>query len=167
MKTKAQKIKQVETGVKDVAKNATLIVADFTGISVNEMNSLRKTLKAAGATFAVVKKRLLKIVLEKSGITFDTKSLVGQTGVIFSPKDMVETAGMAYQFGKQKKDLFKILVGFEIKEKNMITGMDVLKYGKLPSREVLLGQLAAMLTIPIKKFLFVLDQQSKKTVEAK
>jgi len=43
----------------------------------------------------------------------------------------------------------------------------VKRIGQLPSREVLLGQLAAMLTVPIKKFMFVLNEKAKQTVEIK
>lgn len=165
-KTKAQKTKAVEEGL-GVLKNAqTLVFTDFTGLGVNEMNVLRKALKAMGAAFTVIKKRLLKLMFEKEGIAVDPKQFEGQLGVVFSPKDIVETAGVVYKFSKERKDVLKILGGVELKEKKFIAGADVKRIGGLPSREVLLGQLAAMLTIPVKKFLFVLSQKAK-MVEAK
>jgi len=160
-KTKAQKTKAIEQGLSDLKKSETVIIADFTGIPVNDMNTLRKVLKAIGAGFTVVKKRLLKLIFEKEGIEFDPKKFAGQTGVVFSPKDLVETSGAVYNFSKSKKDLFKILGGFDVKEKKFIEGGDVKRIGQLPGREALLGQLAFMLTIPIKKFLFVLNEKTK------
>ncbi|MFH1193172.1 MAG: 50S ribosomal protein L10 [Candidatus Jorgensenbacteria bacterium] len=160
MKTKSQKQQAVETGVKDLKGSETLIIADFTGIPTLEVNVLRKSLRAMGAVFHVVKKRLLKIILEREGIAVDPKRLAGQTGVVFSPKDIVETAGAVYRFGRGKES-FKILGGLEVKEKKFMEGADVKRIGSLPGREVLLGQLAYMLTAPIKKFLFVLNEKTK------
>lgn len=161
MKTKAQKKVQIESGVKGIAKSETLVLTDFTGVPTAELNAFRKTLRTMGAAFTVVKKRLFKLMLEEGGIAFDPKSLNGQLGVVFSPKDLVETAGATYQFAK-KREAFKILGGFELKEKRFVGGADVVRYGALPTREVLLGQLVGMLTTPIRQFLFVLNEKSKR-----
>jgi len=162
-KTRVQKTKAIEQGVEDLKKSQTVVIADFAGIPVNDINTLRKTLKAIGAGFTVVKKRLLKLIFEKQGIEFDPKKFAGQTGVVFSPKDLVEIAGAVYNFSKDKKDLFKILGGFDVGEKKFISGEDVKRIGQLPSREALLSQFAFMLTVPIKKFLFVLNEKTTRS----
>jgi large subunit ribosomal protein L10 len=169
-KTKTQKHEAVEEGLKGLKASESLIIADFAGIPTAEMNALRKSLRAMGAAFHVVKKRLLKIIFEKEGVAVDPKQFAGQAGVVFSPKDLVETAGVVYRFGtrlagasakREGKESFKILGGVEVKEKKFMEGADVKRLGALPSREVLLGQLAHVLTAPIKKFLFVLDEKTK------
>ncbi len=165
-KTKAQKHKVVEEGAQSLKGSASLVIADFTGIPTSEMNVLRKSLRSIGAALHVVKKRLLKIIFAQSGIAVDPKRFAGQTGVVFSPKDLVETAGTVYRFAKGK-ELLKFLGGVEVGEKKFVEGADVRRIGALPGREALLGQLAYMLTVPIKQFLFVLDQRSKQTVETK
>ncbi|MFH1162255.1 MAG: 50S ribosomal protein L10 [Candidatus Jorgensenbacteria bacterium] len=161
MKTKAQKQQAVEEGLAGLKGSKTIVIADFTGISTSEMNVLRKALRGIGAAFHVVKKRLLRIIFEKEGIAMDPRELEGQMGVVFSPNDLVETAGVVHRFSRGK-ELLKFLGGVEVKEKKFIEGADVKRIGALPSREVLLGQLAYMLTVPIKKFLFVLSEKSKK-----
>jgi len=166
-KTKTQKINQVKSGAEELKRNQTVIITDFTGLTANEMNALRRVVRSLGGVFQVIKKRLLKIVLEKESLKFDPKQFPGQMGVVFSPKDMAETAASVYNFAKQKKDFLKILGGFEVKDKKFIGGTDVKMIGQLPSREVLLGQFVQMLTMPIRKFLFVLDQKSKQMVENK
>lgn len=160
-KTKAQKKQVVEKGLEALKGAQTLVFTDFTGLPVNDLNVLRKTLKAMGAAFTVVKKRLLKIVFEKEGVAVDPKGFEGQLGVVFSPKDIVGTAAAVRKFSKERKDALKILGGIELKEKKFIEGADVKRIGELPSREALLGQIAAMLTIPVKKFLFVLNERTK------
>lgn len=160
MKTKIQKAKAVEEGLKNFKNSETIILADFTGLKVNDLNAFRKSLKAIGIVFRVLKKRLLKIIFEHEGIDFDVKKFGGQTGIVFSSKDLTETAGIAYKFSKEK-EAFKILGGFNLKEKKFV-GVDFIKQlGQLPSREVLLGQLVGMLAAPIRSFLYVLSQKSK------
>lgn len=162
MKTKKQKIQAVEDAGKVLKTSQTVIFTDFTGISVNEVNNFRKSLAAIGGALSVIKKRLVKIVFEKEKMEFDPKQFAGQTAVVFSPKDIVETANVVYKFSKGK-ELFKILGGFDVGDKKFVEGGDVRKLGQLPGREALLGQLAFMLTVPIKKLLFVMNEQSKKS----
>lgn len=161
MKTKAQKKAAIESGVRGMEKSETLVLADFTGVPTKELNAFRKTLRAMGAVFTVVKKRLFKLMLKERGITFDPKTLSGQLGVVFSPKDLVETAGITYTFSKGK-EAFKILGGFDLKEKRFVEGAEVVRYGALPSREVLLGQFVGMLTVPLRQFMTVLNERAKK-----
>ena len=75
--------------------------------------------------------------LPLKGIEFNPKDFAGQAGVVFSPKDIVETAGVIYKFGKPfaKKDIFKILGGFEIKAKKFMAGEEVKMIGQLPSKK--------------------------------
>lgn len=164
MKTKLQKQNDIQNTEKSFAANTTVVVTDFTGLSTNEITTLRKTLKALGMAFRVIKKRLLKIAFEKHGVMFDRAQFPGQAGVVFSPKDVHETASIIYKFAKEKnkkEEFFKILGGFSVLEKTFIAGSEIKKIGALPSREVLLGQLVGMLVAPIRKMLFVLDQKSK------
>ena len=159
-KTKIQKIEIVKNASEELKGASVAIIADFSGISVNDLNGFRKALKAAGLRFGVFKKRLLALVFRSAGLEFDPKRFPGQSGVVFSPKDIVETSGEVYKFAKQN-DKFNILGGFDIAAKTFIEASDVKRYGALPSREALLGQLVGMLSYPIKSLLFVLNEKSK------
>jgi large subunit ribosomal protein L10 len=163
MKTKAQKKEQIETGKGEFDKSETIVFADFTGLSANDLNVFRKLVRGLGGVMVVMKKRLLTLMFKEKDINFDAKKLEGQVGVVFSPKDSVETANVVYQFGKpfKTKNIFNILGGFEVKGKRFMEKAEVETLGQLPSREVLLGQLAFMLTVPIKKVLFVLNEKAK------
>ncbi len=163
-KTKTQKIKIVENNLKNLKTSETVVLADFTGLKVNDLNAFRRSLKALGMSFGVLKKRLLKIVFASEKIEFVPKEFQGQVGAVFSPKNFVETAGVAFEFSKGK-EAFKILGGFDLKEKKFFDSEYVNKVGQLPSREVLLGQLVGMLTVPMRKFLYVLSQKSQQTVD--
>lgn len=166
-KTKDQKNKAVEQGVENLKSSETVVLVDFTGLSVNKLNDFRRQIRAIGGVFRVVKKRLLKFIFDKIGMELDPKKFEGQTGVVFSPKDVHETSSAVYKFSKQSKSSLKILGGFNIKDKAFVENEDIIRLGQLPSREVLLGQLVGILSAPVKMLLYVLDQKSKQTVENK
>src|ERR1051325_6670053 len=111
-KTKAQKVEAVKNGSESLKKSETVVLVDFAGLSANGMNDLRKRVRSIGGSMQVVKKRLLKLVFKSEGMDFDPDKFEGQTGVVFSPKDMAETAGGVYKFSKERKDALKILGGF-------------------------------------------------------
>lgn len=163
MKTKAQKKEQIKIGEETLGKSQTVVITNFNGLTANELNAFRRAVRGLGGVVMVMKKRLLKLVFAAKGIEFDPKKFEGQAGVVFSPKDIVETAGIVYKFSKPfaKKDIFKILGGFEVKAKKFIEGGEVRQIGQLPAREALLGQLAFILTVPIKKLLFVMSEKIK------
>lgn len=160
-KTKIQKAEAIEAGLDRLNKSETIVFADFSGLPVNKLNAFRKSLNSVGAVFRVIKKRLLKIILQKNQIVLDSKNFEGQVGVVFSSKDVVETSNVVYQFAKQN-DKLKILGGFDLKDKHAIEADDIKRIGQLPSREILLGQLVSMMVTPIRQFLFVLNEKTKK-----
>jgi len=161
-KTKEQKHKIVESGGESLKKSETVILVDFTGLPVNKLNSFRRAVKEAGGVLQVIKKRLLKFIFEKSGIEFNPKTFAGQTGVVFSPKDLQETAAVVYKFGKNEKAV-KILGGFSVKDKSFIERGDIVRFGSLPSREVLLAQLVGLLSMPMKMLMYVLNEKGRKS----
>src|SRR3989344_7297670 len=166
MKTKAQKIKQVEEGTVAIKKSETLIFADFTGATVSELGKLKKALRETGAKFTVYKKRLLGLMFKNLNIDFDVKKFEGQVGTVLSPKHIADVAGPVYKFsreviGTDKKERFQILGGFDLTGKRFLEAQEVKMIGQLPPREVLLGQLLGAVSGPLKMFLNILDQKSK------
>ena len=162
MLTRKQKEKVIQEESEGLKGGKTLIFTDFTGLSANEANALRKSLRDLGAKYRVMKKRLLGLVLKEYGVDVERKNLEGQVGLVVSPEGVSETAGKVYAFFKEHKDRFKLLGGVEMEEKKVLSKSEVEMIGSLPPREVLLGQLVYMLGSPIRKFMFVLNEKSKK-----
>src|SRR4029079_15697131 len=67
MKTKAQKSAELQEGKKLLSASKNVVFADFTGIGIELLKRLKKELKKNGATFRVLKKRLLRIAMKESG----------------------------------------------------------------------------------------------------
>ena len=132
------------------------------------MKNLRQTLKDLGAKTKVVKKKLLRVALEKKGIDFNPEQFDLQLATIFSSNEISDIASPIYKFFKeQEKKGFKILGSYSLSEKMFSDAEMVKKIGQLPPREILLAQLVGMLSAPIKMFMYVLSEKSKQTVEAK
>ena len=165
MLTKQQKTEKIEETQKLLDNSRSLVFVDFTDTSVTEITSLRKSLKAIGAAMKVVKKRLLRIALKGKGVELDTKEqFQSQLGTIFSPNEVFEPAGVVYKFLKnlKKGKNFQIVGGYDLSEKIFFNAETIKKFGQLPSREALLGQLVVMLTMPIRMMMCVLQERSKK-----
>lgn len=169
MKTKAQKISEVDKGKELLAKSKFVILTDFSKVRAEDVRKLRSELRSLGSGFLVIKKRLLGIVLKDKGIEFDSKKYKVSVGSAFAP-DIESAAGTIYRFFKNvMPDIVKekILGGYDIAHKRYIDADEMLMIGQLPPREALLGQLLGMIAAPIRSLLYVLKEKSNKTVESK
>ena len=164
--TKKQKISLVDVGEKILKDNTTAVFIGFNGISVEDLKSFRIDLKKEEADFKVVKKRLLNISLKKSGIQFDAMVAKLQVGIIYTTKDLTSIAAIVNKFAKKikktKKGEFGVIGACNIKENRLVNVEEFNIIATLPSREALLAQIAMMLTMPIKKIMFGLNETAKK-----
>ncbi len=161
MLTKSQKKSQVASSVEEIKKSQSLVFADFTGVSTPEVRILKLALKTLGAKFKVYKKSLLKIAMKQSGITVDADKFDSQLGTVFAPKCIYDVAGTVAKFAKDllknSKKEFKILGAYDNQEKRFVDSVQFAVIAKLPAREILLAQIAMMLTMPIKKVMVGLN----------
>lgn len=166
MLTKQQKLKQIEESKEILKDNQSLVFVDFSGVTMEELKKLRRALKEVGAKMKVFKKKLLRIAFKESGMDFNPEQFESQAATVFSDKDISEIAGSVYKFSKSlKKDSsFGILGAYNLLDKLFIDAETVKKIGQLPPKEILLGQLVGMLSMPIKMFMNVLNEKVK-TVE--
>ncbi len=170
MKTREQKTKEIALGTKLIDQSKALVFTDFTGTATSAINKFKKDLKKSGSAFRVIKKRLLSIVLKKAKVDFDPTQFEGQLGVVFSPGDVSSIASTVYKFSKdlaKEKKEFKLLGAYELDKKVALDLNQFLAIAKLPSREILLAMLVGAMSGPIRGFMYVLQEKSKKTVEIK
>jgi len=170
MLTKDQKKEHVKKGKELIKESQNLVFADFTGVGVEDIRRLKSELRKSGASFKVFKKRLLKLALKENKIDFDLEKFEAQVGTVFTPNELPSVAGQIYKFSrelaKKKKD-FKVLGVYNIKAKSFLDAAQFTVIAKLPSREVLLAQVVGVLAAPIRVFMYLLQEKSKKMVEQK
>ena len=161
MLTKAQKSKVVEELTERFKKQKIAIFSDIRGVSVAKSQTLRKGLKKEDAEFKVTKKTLFDKALGIAGFDFSTKKLEGEIGVAFGYGDQSAPAKLLAKFSKDN-ETFKILGG--ILEGKIFTKEDIIAFSKLPSKDVLLGQLVRVLSSPLRGLATVLGGNMRNLV---
>jgi large subunit ribosomal protein L10 len=156
MITKAQKGEIVAELAEKFKRQKIVIFSDFSGVSVEKSQALRRLLKKEDAEYKVAKKtpfdRALAMVETNAGAT--TKEMKGEIGVAFGYGDQVAPARILLKFAKEVKT-FQILAG--LLDGKLLSGKQVMALARLPSREVLLAQVAAVLAAPLRGLASVLQ----------
>jgi large subunit ribosomal protein L10 len=155
MLTRQQKKQQIENSRAMLGQSRGLIFVDFSGVSVSDINKVRKDLISLGAKFQVIKKKLLRVAFERSRIDFNPEQFESQVGTIFAKESIESVAAPILKSG------LKILGGYDLLDKKFLDAEMVKFIGQLPPREVLLGQLVGMLATPIKMLLFILKEKGR------
>lgn len=153
-----------------IAKSIVLI--DYSGLSVKAQQELKKRLKDVGGRLIVVKNTLLKLAGKAAKLSNEIltdKVLSGPTALIISDEDPLSPLQILYKFS-QEKGVLNLKVG--IIENAFYDKESITKIASLPGREVLLGQLLGSLTEPkyqlvgtlnsnLQKLLYILKEVSK------
>ena len=132
-----------------------ILLADYRGINVSDVTSLRNDLRNANAEYTVIKNNITKRALAEAGIEGLEDKLVGPTAVIMSNEDYLEPSKTIYEFTKNN-DYYKIKGG--VIEGKVMTAEEIVTLAKLPSKETLLSMLAGALLANIQKFAVAVDQ---------
>ena len=124
-------------------------VAKYQGISVAELQDLRKSARAAGVTIKVVKNRLVRVAMSDSKTYKDTDSsaLLGQLLYAFSADDEVASAKVLDEFAKTHPTL-ELVAGFS-GEGLAQSDADVKALAGLPSKHQLIAEVVAQLLSPV------------------
>lgn len=160
--TKEKKQKNLTDIKANIAKQKSVIFADFSKVNSADLFKLRKTLKEQGCNLKVGKKTLIRIAFGQSGISFWSKikkAIPGQLALVFGMEDEVAPARISHQFAKINEN-FKILGG--IFEGKFIDREKALVLAALPTRNELLAKVVGSLANPMSGFVRVLDKISKK-----
>lgn len=125
-----------------------VIVTDYKGIKVDEFAELRKRLAEVGAEAHVVKNTFLRRALSEEKLPEMTGDLKGQTAVVYGKSDVCAAAKVIKNFAAefQKPQIRAGLV-----DKALLGKDAILTMASLPSREVLLAQLLALIQAPASK----------------
>jgi large subunit ribosomal protein L10 len=150
---------QKETVVTDFKRffdetNAAFLV-NYKGLTVAQMQSLRKDLRDCDGLLKVAKARLMKIAAnEVDGASGFKDKFQDQVGLVFAKGEVPAVAKQLVKFSKAN-DSLSIVSGFF--ESNELDVQQITTLASLPSKEVLLGMLAGTLQAPISGFARVLQ----------
>ena len=122
----------------NINKSESVILFQYQGLTVSELDELRKKLKADNATVKVYKNTLLKRALDDLKISFEG-FLEGPNAILFG-ESLLEPIKTIADFAKDHEKL-QIRIG--IISGDVADLATINEYASIPSREGLLTQLAA------------------------
>ena len=155
---RAAKAEQV-TELKEVFKTAnTVVVAHYAGLTVAQMQVLRKQARLAGTTVKVAKNRLAKIALEGTDVASIGSLLKGPTVIAYS-NDPVGATKVASDFAKAHEK-FVILGG--AMGKTVLDPNGVKALASLPSLDELRAKLVGLIQAPATKIAQVVQAPAAK-----
>jgi large subunit ribosomal protein L10 len=144
---KKDKERVVAELVERLRESDTLIVADYRGLTMSEIDGLRTELLKHGARFSVVKNTLTKRAAEEAGVNSLVELLEGPTAIAFVLEgDMVAVAKSLNDTARQTKVLS--LKG-GILQGQPVGADEVQKLAALPPMNVLQGQVLGAVVGPL------------------
>ena len=128
-------------------KSSSVIVAEYSGLTVEESEKLRKEMRSNGAKFKVTKNRLTKLAISETQFKDISELFKGPTAIAYS-EDPIAPAKVAVSFEK-KFENFKIVGGGYNGEKIDKDKINFL--AKLPSLDELRGKIIGLISAPAQK----------------
>jgi large subunit ribosomal protein L10 len=135
-----------------------VVVAHYSGLTVAQMQTLRRQMRQAGASVKVAKNRLAKIALEGSDVASIASLLKGPTVIAYSG-DPVAAPKVAVDFAKANEK-FVILGGAMGKTTLDLNGVKAL--AALPSLDELRAKIVGLIQAPATKIAQVVGAPASK-----
>ena len=127
-------------------QNQTRIVSSYRGLKVREIGEIRRSLRKSDVTLTVAKNRLMKIAAQEAGVDELVPLLQGSTAIAFGD-DPGRTAKALLDAMRPYSKIVAVRGG--VVGTRAFDADGVQRLSTLPSREVLLAQLAGSMQSPI------------------
>jgi large subunit ribosomal protein L10 len=141
-RVKSAKVTAVSELHDKFARAVSAVLADFRGLSVQELTDLRQQLREASLELAVVKNTLARLAVQKTAFEKLSPYLKGPTSITFSYRDTVAPAKVLSVYVRKQP---KLGMRAGLFEGEVVPAEKIAEIADLPPRDVLLAQtLAAM-----------------------
>ena len=157
--TKTQKAEIIEVLSTEFKTAQSVIFCDYKGLSVSDLECLRKIAREKEAKVQVVKNTLATISLANAELTgIELKD----TNILVWGEDSVATSKVVSDFAKENKTF---VIKSAYVDRVVADAAKVEAFAKLPGREELLGMLAATWMAPVANFTIGLNALRQKKEE--
>ena len=131
-----------------LARSSIVVATSYQGIKAKDITALRIAMDDPDVEYQVVKNNLIRIAAQKAGKEEVMSVVVGPTAVIFGYNDVVKAVRLINQYIKSTGMAITIK-GALLGERTLNT-TEVIALANLPSREILISQVVAMLKAPMR-----------------
>jgi large subunit ribosomal protein L10 len=144
-----QKTAVVEEVAAQIQESEAVFAVDYRGISVPQAAALRDRLTEAGARFRVVKNTLTLLAADKAGAEPLKGVLEGPTAFTFVTAEDGDVALAAKALAQFKREHNLLDFKGGVMNGEPLTAEQIADIARLPARDVLHGQVVAMIAAPI------------------
>lgn len=144
-----EKVAAVEDIAGRLKESPAVFVTEYRGLSVSAFQSLRRSLRAVGAECSVVKCTLARRAAEVAELDDIQPVLEGPIALVYAGE---EIAGAAKALSDFAKDHEQLVIKAGLLEGARLEAADVKAIATLPSRDVLLSEIAGLFEAPLSQF---------------
>ena len=152
MMNKDQKKQYIDEITNQFDKSEAVIVTHYQGLTVSQLDDLRKRMREHGIIFKITKNRITKLALEKTKCKDISKLFTGPTAVAMS-EDAITSAKILTKFSKENENL-KILGGIMGSEVLDVAGVQ--NVSTLPTLDEARAKIVGILRSPAQKIASIL-----------
>jgi large subunit ribosomal protein L10 len=145
---RSEKERVVEQLADRLRSTETLMVADYRGLTMPEIDELRTRLLDAGARFTVVKNSLTKLAAEQAGTTDVLQLIEGPTGIAFLEADG-DPVAVAKVLSETARAHDVLVIRGGVLEGTVVGDDEIKRLATLPPADVLRAQLAGAVMAPL------------------
>jgi large subunit ribosomal protein L10 len=141
-----RKIEAVAKLTDRLSRATSAIVTDYRGLTNKQLEELRARLRAEGIDYLVVKNTLARRAADQAGVGYLSSALVGPVGLALGYGELSAPARLLNDYFRVNRRL-PVVAG--LVEGRLLDADGVRTVAELPTREVLLSQLAGTLQSPL------------------
>jgi large subunit ribosomal protein L10 len=156
--SKQRKDELVSQYIKWADQSQAMIVTEYLGMSMKQIDELRAKVRDAGGEFHIIKNTLGEVALKQAGLPLPPKLLEGSSAIVFAFRDVPGMAKVVKDYGRTS-EFVKIKGGYL--EKNPISAAEVLSLADLPPLPVLRAQLLGTIMAPASKLVRTLAEPAR------
>ena len=153
-RVKSEKVESVTELHEKFARAVSAVLADFRGLTVQEITELRRQLREASLELAVVKNTLARLAVQETPFERLSPFLKGPTSITLSYRDMVAPAKILSAYAKKQP---KLAVRAGLFEGEIVPAEKIAEVADLPPRDVLLAQALAAMQGPLAGLVWTLQ----------
>lgn len=143
----------VETYRQILKENTSLIMTDYSGLTVKEMEMLRARIREIGGEFHVVKNRLAKRAFQEAGLPEPEQALDGPTAIGVISEDVPGLAKAIVDLAKET-EILRIKAG--VIDGRVLDAAEITRLAELPPLPVVQAQLLGLIQTPAQQIAGVL-----------
>jgi len=156
--SKQRKDELVSQYVKWANQSQAMIVTEYLGMSMKQVDDLRSKVRDAGGEFHIIKNTLGEVALKQAGLSFPPKMLEGSSAVVFAFRDVPAMAKVMKDYARTS-EFIKVKGGYL--EKKQISAAEVMSLADLPPLPVLRAQLLGTIMAPATKLVRTLAEPAR------